>query len=79
MQKSSKRAIRAVTDFSESDATAIRREARLLSNQLQISRAAALELAKVMAAKRREKLRKEGLRGVVKILDSHPRKSRSKH
>ena len=50
MQKSSNRVKRAVMDFSEGNAASIRREARLLSDQLQIPLANAVELAKIMAA-----------------------------
>ena len=71
MQKLSKREMRAVTDSSENNAVTVRREARLLSNQLQIPLAAALERAKIMAAKRREKLRRDHLRAVLKIRRDH--------
>jgi len=47
MQKLSKREMRAVTDSSENNAVTVRREARLLSNQLQIPLAAARERAKI--------------------------------
>ena len=68
MQKLSKREMRAVTDSSEINAVTVRREARLLSNQLQILLAAALERTKIMAVKRREKLKRAHLRAVLKIL-----------
>ena len=65
MRKSAKRAKHFVTDRSESNATDIRREARLLSNRLKIPITAALEFAKIRAAKRREKLRGHDLRAVA--------------
>ena len=46
MRKSAKRAKHFVTDRSESNATDIRREARLLSNRLKIPITAALVFAK---------------------------------
>jgi hypothetical protein len=78
MRKSAKRAKRFVTDRSESNATDIRREARLLSHRLKIPITAALEFAKIRAAKRREKLRGHYLRAVVEMLSAPPRKRRRK-
>ena len=78
MQKSAKRAKHFVTDRSESNATDIRRAARLLSNRLKIPITAALVFAKIRAAKRREKLRGHDLRAVVEMLSAPPRKRRRK-
>jgi len=78
MQKSSKRAMRAVMNSSEGSATTVRRDALVLSNQLKIPLVAALELAKMRGAKRRERLRRDHLRAVINVVSTPLRERRRK-
>ena len=70
--------MRAVMNSSEGSATTVRREARVLSNQLKIPLVAAHELAKMKAALRRERLRRDHLRAVINVVSTPLRERRRK-
>jgi hypothetical protein len=78
MKKSSKRESPIKLHVGKLNVTAMRQEAELLAVQMQIPVVVALELVEAMAAKRREKTRKDSLREVLKLLSApirRPRKS----
>jgi len=78
VKKSSSKTGRIVSYPRRGSRPALKRDAQVLSEQLQIPLIAALEMARVLAAKSRAQSRRDDLKAVLKILSTSSRNGRIK-